>query len=82
MVVEDTKPFAKIAWSLVVVKTGLSKHEACLLQKELRSRTYYATYSVGVTDGHKEGDKMLKIWWEPPPFRRRLTETQKESERN
>lgn len=82
MVVEDTKPFAKIAWSLVVVKIGLSKHEACLLERELSSRTYssYATYSVGVTDGHKEGDKMLKIWREPAPFRRRLTETQRTSE--
>ena len=82
MVVEDTKPFAPLAWSLVVVKTGLSKREARLLEKELSSRTYpsYATYSVGVTDGHKEGDKMLKTWWKPPPFRRRLTETQKATE--
>lgn len=82
MVVEDTKPFAPLAWSLVVVKTGLSKHEARLLEKELSSRTYpsYATYSVGVTDGHKEGDKMLKIWWKPLPFRRRLTETRSETE--
>lgn len=69
MVVEDTKPFAPLAWSLVVVKTGLSKHEARLLKEELTSKTYStkAIFSVCVTEGHKEGDKILKKWYHDYP---------------
>lgn len=56
MVVKSSSPFSAYA---IVIKTGLSKHNALELSKSLMSNKSFSSrtfYEVKVTDGHAEGE--------------------------